>query len=66
MPNYAVEMQRIIEDMRETETALLATNFSSEQWKVIKTYILSALSLNAYAAAHIEEGLKNGASADLT
>jgi hypothetical protein len=55
MGKYDKDIQRIAEEMRSTEDALIATGFSSEQWELIKKYIMSALSLNTHASANINE-----------
>lgn len=55
MGKYDTNIQKIAEGMQGTETALLATGFSSVQWNLIRTYILAALELNDYAAINKKE-----------
>ena len=56
MGKYDVEIEKIVSEMNSTENALVATGFSSEQWELIRKYIMSALSLHHYVMSNIDEG----------
>lgn len=51
MADYSAEFQKTAEEMRQTEQELLATGFSTEQWKLLKKYIELALNLSNFASA---------------
>jgi hypothetical protein len=54
MGKYDADVQRIASEMKNTENDLIATGFSSEQWELIKKYIVFALALSLFS--HANEG----------
>ena len=56
MGKYDAEIEKIVSEMNSTENALITTGFSSEQWELIRRYIMSALSLHHYVMSNIDEG----------
>jgi hypothetical protein len=54
MGKYDADVQRIASEMKNTENDLIATGFSSEQWELIKKYIVFVLALSLFS--HANEG----------